>query len=194
MQYIGLGVYLEDDLYGAAVKKVIRLANLSHESKKWRERRAYLKAIFSTLTTCKNPKWYHFRYINKAIQLAGMLKKKVEQSDRDPQEALAEIVEYMAPRVNMTPKDILEKIPIDKMQDYYYSIVERDLDASMSRMLEQHSPESRADYITKMYADIRDLKFNQMRIEDKQKFQEKKISQMQSALTMGAFATGTVHV
>lgn len=153
MVYIGLGRWLKTDVTYEDILTVCDLIREAHNQKP-RTRRIYYRKVVETLTTGSGwvgsrVRWYHYFLTLRVLRAADMLSD--EKVETDPRETLMEFVNWLAPRLGKTPKEILTQFNQNTLFDYYSSAVSFMYQKELARGIAAHAPMKFHEIVSDLY-------------------------------------------
>ncbi|HNA77839.1 MAG TPA: hypothetical protein PKY99_00210 [Turneriella sp.] len=153
MVYVGLGRWLKPDVSYEDILTVCDLIRVAQDKKLF-TRIIYYKKVVEIMTTGsglfgRRIRWYHYRLIVRVLKAADMMSD--EKVEYDPRETLMDFVNWLAPRLGKTPKEILLQFNSATLFDYYSSAISFLYQKEMAKALAQHAPLKYHEIISGLY-------------------------------------------
>lgn len=153
MVYVGLGRWLKTDVTYEDILTVCDLIRQAHNQKR-KIRRIYYRRVVEVLTTGTGwlgarIRWFHHFLIIRVLKAADMLSEEKVQAD--PREVLMEFVNWLAPRLGRTPKEILTQFNQNTLFDYYSSAISFLYQKELARGIAAHAPLKFHEIVSGLY-------------------------------------------
>lgn len=148
MRYVGLGLWLKSDICFADILTVCGLIREAHNNSLW-VRFLHYKKVLQTITTGRKVRWFHFFITRRVLVAADMLSD--EKVEYDPQQKVLHFVNWLAPRLRMSAREILTQYNINTLEGFYKESLAFHFKRDVSSALAQHSPGKFHEMIEQMY-------------------------------------------
>jgi len=153
MVYIGLGRWLKTDVTYEDILTVCDLIR-NAQDKKRKLRKIYYRRVVEVLTTGTGwlghrIRWFHHFLVIRVLKAADMLSEEKVQAD--PRETLMEFVNWLAPRLGKTPKEIITQFNQNTLFDYYSSAISFLYQKELARGIAAHAPLKFHEIVSDLY-------------------------------------------
>lgn len=147
MRYVGWGLWLKQDICFADILAVCDLIRQAHNQSLW-VRYLHYKKVVQILCSSK-VRWYHFFLTRRVLKAADMLSD--EKVDYDPREKIEHFVNWLAPRLRMSAKELLTQYNIKTLEGFYREAIAYYYRRDLSLALAQHAPTKFTEMVEQMY-------------------------------------------
>jgi hypothetical protein len=153
MQYLGLGRWMKRDVNFDDILTVCDLIREA-DGTPFLNRVRYYKRVVGILTTGTGflggkVRWYHCKLIFRVLKAADMLSD--EKIDYDPAQRILEFVNWLGPRLRISPKEILQNYNMQTLEGFYKEAISFNMRRDLSAALAQHTPTEFHKLISEIY-------------------------------------------
>ena len=153
MVYFGWGRWLRTDVNYDTILTVCDLIRQAHDQKP-RIRKIYYRRVVEILTTGtgwlgRRIRWYHYLLVLKVLKAADMLSE--EKVQNDPRAELMAFVNWLAPRLGVTPREIMTQFNASTLFDYYSEAISFHMQRELARGIASHAPLKYHEIMSELY-------------------------------------------
>lgn len=148
MRYVGLGLWLKSDICFQDVLTICDLIRQAHNRSFW-IRFLHYKKVLQTLTTGKKVRWYHFFLIKRVLHAADLLSD--QKVGYDPKQKIEHFVNWLAPRLRMSAREILTQYNINSLEGFYREALAFHFKRDAYSALSQHAPVRFNELVEQLY-------------------------------------------
>lgn len=159
MRYVGLGRWMKSDVCFEDILTICDLIREADGTPFFNRVRHYSRVvgIMTTGTGFFGAKlrWWHYRLVFRVLKAADMLSE--EKVEYDPTQRILAFVNWLGPRLRISPKEILQNYNTATLEGFYNEAISYHMRRDLSKALAQHTPTE----FHKLICDLYDYKPNE---------------------------------
>jgi hypothetical protein len=148
MRYVGFGLWIKPDICFQDILSVCDLVRQAQNQSLWL-RYLHYKKVVQIFTTGHKVRWYHVFLIRRVLTAADMLSD--EKVDYDPKRKIEHFVNWLAPRLRMSAREIITQYNISSLAGFYREALAYHFKRDVSFALAQHAPVKFHEMIEQLY-------------------------------------------